>query len=393
MLTDGTDAADCSRIELEELTPSASDIAQLQTLMANAERPLMIVGGSRWTAGAAGELASLAETWQIPVAVSFRRQMLFPADHGCFAGDVGFGINPALAQRIRSSDLLILLGSRMSEVPSQGYTLIDSPKPQQTLVHIHPDATEFGRVYQPDLAILATPSGFVRAASGIDAAASIDRREQVASAHRDYVAWSDPSAIRTPGRLQMSQVMSWLNDRLPADAILCNGAGNYASWIHRFYRFNAYSTQLAPTSGSMGYGVPAAVAAKRLHPDRLVVAFAGDGCFLMNGQEFATAVQYDLPIIVIVIDNGMYGTIRAHQEREFPGRISATDLHNPDFAAYAQAFGGHGERVETAEEFAAAFERAVAAKKPTILHCILDREAISPTMTLSAIREASLARS
>jgi acetolactate synthase-1/2/3 large subunit len=220
---------------------------------------------------------------------------------------------------------------------------------------------------------------------------SASRSAFLDAARQIYLKWSDPTTVHTPGRLQMAEVMRYLDQKLPEDAILCNGAGNYATWIHRFYRFRRFGTQLAPTSGSMGYGVPAAVGAKRVFPERTVVAFAGDGCFLMNGQEFATAVQYNLPILIVVVDNGMFGTIRMHQEREYPGRVSATQLRNPDFAAYAVAFGGHGERVESTEQFGPAFERALASGKPAILHCIIDPEAISPATTLSAVREAAVA--
>jgi acetolactate synthase-1/2/3 large subunit len=215
------------------------------------------------------------------------------------------------------------------------------------------------------------------------------RRE---AAHAAYLAWSDPSRIESPGRLQIPEILSAMRERMPADAIVVNGAGNYAGWLNRFWRYGEYGTQLAPTSGSMGYSLPPAVAAKRLYPRRMVVAFAGDGCFLMNGQEFATAVQYDLPILVVIIDNGMYGTIRMHQERHYPGRVSATGLRNPDFAAYARAFGGHGERVEENAEFAPAVERALASGKPAILHCLVDPEAITPTATLREIREKALAK-
>ena len=308
--------------------------------------------------------------------------MLCPADHPCFAGDLGLGINPKLLERIKGSDLVLLVGGRLSEIPSQGYTLFDIPNPRQKLVHVHPDPEELGRVYRPHLAINASPTAFSAALEGLQPPGALPWAEGTAEAHRDWLAWSDPARVEHPGALQMGAVMAHLREALPADAILCNGAGNFATWPHRFWPFRHYGTQLAPTSGSMGYGLPAGVAAKRLRPERTVVVFAGDGDFLMNGQEFATAVQYDLPIVVILIDNGMYGTIRMHQEREYPGRISATALRNPDFAAYARAFGGHGERVERTEEFAPALERALASGQPAILHCLIDPEAITPATTL-----------
>jgi acetolactate synthase-1/2/3 large subunit len=279
----------------------------------------------------------------------------------------------------------------MSEVPSQSYTLFDIPTPRQPLVHVHPDADELGRVYRPHLAINASPTAFSAALEGVQPPNAIGWRERTDQAHAEYLAWSDPAPIRHPGALQLGEVMTHLRATLPGDTIFCNGAGNFATWIHRFWPFRAYGTQLAPTSGSMGYGVPAAVGAKRVEPDRTVVCFSGDGDFLMNGQEFATAIQYDLPILIVLIDNGMYGTIRMHQEREYPGRVSATALKNPDFAAYARAFGGHGERVERTEEFAPAFERARASGKPAILHCLIDPEAITPATTLTALRQNALA--
>jgi acetolactate synthase-1/2/3 large subunit len=332
-----------------------------------------------------------AERFDLPVHTSFRRQMLFPADHPCYAGDLGIGPNPKIVARVKDANLILLIGGRLSEMPSQSYTLLDIPAPKQILVHVHPDPEELGRVYRPHLAINASPTAFSAALDGVQPPASIAWGERTAEAHADYLAWSDPSRIEHPGALQMGRVLEHLRKAIPADAIICNGAGNFAVWAHRFWRFNGYGTQLAPTSGSMGYGLPAAVGAKRIRPDRTVVCFAGDGDFLMNGQEFATAVQYDLPILVILLDNGMYGTIRMHQERHYPGRISATALKNPDFAAYARAFGGHGERVERTNDFAPALERARASGKPAILHCLIDPEAITPATTLKAIREKALA--
>jgi acetolactate synthase-1/2/3 large subunit len=276
-------------------------------------------------------------------------------------------------------------------MPSQGYTLLDIPAPKQTLVHVHPDPEELGRVYRPHLAINAAPTAFAAAVEAVQPPSSVPWGKRTRDAHADYLAWSDPSAVSHPGALQMGRVMAHLRERLPANAIICNGAGNFSVWVHRFWPFRAYGTQLAPTSGSMGYGLPAAVGAKRIHPERPVVCFAGDGDFLMNGQEFATAVQYDLAVVVLLLDNGMYGTIRMHQERHYPGRISATALRNPDFAAYARAFGGHGERVERTDDFAPALDRAFASGRPAILHCLIDPEAITPATTLSAIREKALA--
>ncbi|CAN0471592.1 unnamed protein product, partial [Scytosiphon promiscuus] len=271
------------------------------------------------------------ERFHLPVSCSFRRQMLFDNLHGNYAGDVGIGINPKLAERVREADLLLLVGGRMSEMPSQSYELLDIPLPRQSLVHVHADAGELGRVYRPDLAIHATPNGFCAALEALQPPNAIAWDGIAATAHDDYLAWSG-ARPQVPGSLQMSQVMDWLEGHLPEDAILTNGAGNYATWVHRFHRFRRLNSQLAPTSGSMGYGLPAAVAGKLKHPERMVVCFAGDGCLQMTMQEFGTAAQEGAAIITVVVDNGMYGTIRMHQERDFPGRVSATTLVNPDFA-------------------------------------------------------------
>jgi acetolactate synthase-1/2/3 large subunit len=259
-----------------------------------------------------------------------------------------------------------------------------------TFVHVHPGAEELGRVYRPHLAIHAAPTAFAPALAMLTPPAPIPWRAETEAAHADYLAWSgEPTAV--PGSVNLGAIMVWLRDNLPADAVLCNGAGNYSGWIHRFYRFRRYGTQIAPISGSMGYGLPAAVGMKRLYPDRTVVSVNGDGDFLMNGQDFATAVQYGLPIVAIVCDNGLYGTIRMHQEREYPGRISATELRNPDFAAYARAFGGCGLSVERTEDFPAAFREAEKSGKPAIIHLKIDPEAITPTMTIAQIRAKALA--
>jgi acetolactate synthase-1/2/3 large subunit len=317
--------------------------------------------------------------------------MLFPGDHPNYAGELAIGPNPKLRARIESADLVLLIGGRMAEIPSQSYKLFQVPLPQQTFVHVHADAEELGRVYHPRLGINATPSAFAAALESVQPPHVIAWSEATRQANADFHEWTD-LAPQVPGDVQLGEIALWLRDHLPKDAIITNGAGNYAIWVGRFMRFRQFATQLAPVSGSMGYGLPAAVGAKRVHPERMVVCFAGDGCFLMNGQEFATAVQYDLPIITIVIDNGMYGTIRMHQERRYPGRVSATSLRNPDFAALARAYGGHGESVLTTADFAPAFERAVASGKPAILHVKVDPEAITPATTLSGLRSAAQAK-
>jgi acetolactate synthase-1/2/3 large subunit len=385
MLAESAEVAELPAFAPLETHPSLAQMADLQKRLWAAKRPLAILGGSRWSEGARAAFTRFAERFQLPVACSFRRQMLFDNLHGNYAGDVGIGINPRLAERVREADLLLLVGGRLSEMPSQSYGLLDIPQPSQTLVHVHAGAEELGRVYLPDLAIHATPNGFCAALEALQPPNAIAWDGAAGTAHADYLAWSG-ARPQVPGALQMAQVMDWLEQHLPEDAILANGAGNYATWVHRFHRFRRLNTQLAPTSGSMGYGLPAAVAGKLKYPERMVVCFAGDGCLQMTMQEFGTAAQEGAAIITIVVDNGMYGTIRMHQERDFPGRVSATTLVNPDFAAFARAYGAHAETVETAAEFAPAFERAAASGKPALLHLKLDPEAITPVRSLSQIR-------
>ncbi|WP_040485489.1 thiamine pyrophosphate-binding protein [Lutibaculum baratangense] len=391
ILTELAEAVETPRAVAPAIRPGRDEMFRLAEMIEQAERPFMILGGSRWSEQAVADIARFAESAGLPVGCSFRRQGLFDHLHENYAGDVGIGPNPKLAERVKEADLLILVGGRMSEMPSSSYTLIDIPRPRQTFVHVHPGAEELNRVYAASLAIQADPASFADEATGFDFPPSEARSKRVAEAHAEYLEWSE-TVPHGPGDVQMVEIVRHLRDVLPPEAIMTNGAGNYATWIHRFYRFRKFDTLIAPTSGSMGYGTPAAVAAARLHPSRQVVAFAGDGCFLMNGQEFATAVKYGLPIVVVVVDNAMYGTIRMHQEREYPTRISATELTNPDFAAMGRAYGGEGYLVERTEEFAPAFEAAVRSGRPSIIHVRLDPEAITPRASLSEIRAAALAR-
>ncbi len=390
MQNDRAGVADALRVEPAPTWPGQTQMAELQKMIWAAERPIVIIGGSGWTAAASASAQRFAERFELPVAVSFRRLSAFNGDHPHFAGELAIGMNPKLRARIEASDLVLLFGGRMAEIPSQGYELFDIPTPRQKFVHVHASAEELGRVYQPTLAIHATPAAFAAALESLQPPNVIKWSGAARDASADYHAFTDV-APAIPGAVQLGEIMLWLRERLPNDAIICNGAGNYTIWIGRFLRFRQHGTQLAPVSGSMGFGVPAAVAAKRICPDRVVVSFSGDGCFLMNGQEFATAVQYGLPIICIVVDNGVYGTIRMHQERRFPGRVSATDLRNPDFAAMARAYGGHGETVERTDEFAPAFERALASGRPAIIHVKVEAEASTPTATISGMRAAALA--
>jgi len=390
MLVEAAQVADAPRAEAAEIAPDAQRMAEIGAALAAARRPIAILGGTRWSGETIARLADWAERINLPVATSFRRQMLFPADHPCYAGDVGIGINPALLEHIQGSDLILLIGGRLSEMPSQSYTLLDVPTPRQPLVHVHPDPDELGRVYRAAHPVAATPGAFVAALEALAPAPFAP--EAVQQAHAAYRSWSDLGPIRLPGDFQAAHAMRALIDTLPADTIVCNGAGNFATWVHRFWPFRHYGTQLAPTSGSMGYGLPAGVAAQRVSPGRRVLVLAGDGDFMMTCQEFSTAVQYDLPVLVVLLDNGMYGTIRMHQEREYPGRPSATALRNPDFKAFAIACGGHGERVETDADFAPALERALASGRPALLHCLIDPEALTPTRTLSDFRRMGEAK-
>ncbi len=389
MLDEETEAADPEPYKRIEAHPGPQDMARFSALLTEAKNPLVILGGGGWDAQSVRSVEAFAAACSLPVATSFRRQDYFGNEHPCYVGDVGVGVNPNLAQRVKDADLLIVIGARLGEMPSSGYSLLDIPKPKQKLIHVHADASELGRVYQARLPILASPRTFTAALAEVAPSDVTIWSGWKENARKAYEAWQVP--VQSPGPLQMAGIMGWLRDALPDDAIVTNGAGNYAVWVHRFFRFRRFGTQLAPTSGSMGYGVPAAIAAKLVHPGRTVVAFAGDGCFLMTGQEFATAVQYKAPAIFIVVNNGMYGTIRMHQERHYPKRVVGTSLVNPDFAAYARAFGGFGAIVENTGEFPAAFEAAAASGLPSIIELRLDPEAITPRQSLSAIRAEALA--
>jgi acetolactate synthase-1/2/3 large subunit len=390
MLSERAAVPDASAFAPVEISPGAAEIRRLQEMLAAAKRPFVIAGGSRWSEAACASLARFAERFALPVATTFRRGHLFDALHPCCAGDLGIGPNPKLLARIRGADLVLMIGTRLGEMPSQSYTLFDIPDPQVKLVHVHPGAEELGRVYHPALAINASPEAFCAALDTLQPANPIGWRGESETAHVDFLAWTE-KATPQPGAVNLGEIIVWLRDNLPPDAIIANGAGNFSAFVHRFYRFRRYASHVAPTSGSMGYGLPAALAMKTLHPGRPVVCIAGDGDFLMTGQDFATAVQYELPIVVVLADNGLYGTIRMHQEREYPGRVIATALRNPDFVAYAMAFGGYGALVEKTADFPAAFAQAVATGKPSIIHLKISPEAIAPGATLTAIREKSLA--
>jgi acetolactate synthase-1/2/3 large subunit len=388
MLVEQADVEDAPPYRVVQAHPSPDDLAQLRELVEAAERPFALVGGGGWTPQAAADMTALVEAWGIPTGGAFRRQDVVDNRSRFYVGDVGLGINPKLAARIRDADLLLVAGARLGEATTSGYTLVEPPRPRQRLVHVHQDPDELGRVYAPDLPIVSGMPQFASAARLLEPVDGSRWAEWAAAARADY----EENLRHTPSGgdlVDMGEVMAYLRRRLPDDAILANGAGNFSVWAHRFSCFRRFPTQLAPTSGAMGYGLPAAVAAKLVHPERLVVCFSGDGDFLMTGQELATAVQYALPLVILVVNNGMYGTIRMHQEREYPERVLGTALVNPDFAAYARAFGAHGALVERTEDFAVAFEDAVQAGRPALLELRVDPEAITPRATISSLRRAA----
>jgi len=390
MLTERAAVDDALPFLAVESWPGLNDMAQLQKLIWAAARPIMLIGGSRWSDAACASVMRFAERFALPVATTFRRAHLFDCLHPSYAGDLGIGPNPKLLARVKAADLVILVGGRMGEQPSQGYTLFEIPGPKQTFVHVHPAPEELGRVYRPHLAIQAAPTGFAAALEGLEPPAELRWRDETAAAHADWQAWTE-QATPQPGAVNLGEILVWLRENQPIDAFMCSGAGNFTTWVHRFHRVRRFATQLAPQAGSMGYGFPAAVAAQRLHPGRTVICVAGDGDFLMTGQEFATAVQYRLPVITLIYDNGMYGTIRTHQERAYPERVIGTALRNPDFAAYARAFGGFGITVEKTGDFPAAFKAAQASGLPALIHLKVDPQAVTPGATLDAIRERALA--
>jgi acetolactate synthase-1/2/3 large subunit len=386
MLTDAcANVTPAPRFQRVAASPSSAQIDRLRQLLEQAQRPMVIAGGSGWSAQACDDLRRFVEAWQLPIGCAFRYQDTIDNDHPNYAGDVGLGINPALAQRIGDADLLLVIGPRLGEATTGGYTLLDIPKTRQTLVHVHQGAEELGRVYAADLPIVSGMPEIAAALAGLEPLQAPIWAGSADEAHRTYLAWSAPRPML--GDVQLGDIMKQLRERLPADAIVTNGAGNYAIWLHRHFAYRQWRTQLAPTSGAMGYGVPAAIAAKSLYPDRTVVAFAGDGCFMMSSQELATAMQYGLNVVFIVVNNAHYGTIRMHQERHYPGRTHGTGLTNPDFAAFARAFGAHGETVERTADFLPAFDRCIASGRPALIEIRVPKEVSTPAATLADIAE------
>ena len=364
--------------------PDGEVMALVQAALERASRPLALIGGPGWSRKARAAMEAFAARFALPVVSAFRCQDYFDNRHPCYAGHAGIGIDPALARRIETADVLLAIGARLGEMTTSGYRLVTVPEPDQFLIHAHPSPDETGRVHRADIAIAATAERFTGALEALEPPQDPPWRDWTRSARGDYEAFLRP--VPTPGAVKLEQVVAALSEVLPEDAIVTNGAGNYTAWVHRYHRYRAWRSQLAPTSGSMGYGLPAAIAAKLAAPERMVVAFAGDGCLMMTVQELATAVLYGLPIIVIVVDNGMFGTIRMHQELSFPGRVIGTSLANPDFVALAESFGALGERVEKTSDFLPAFERAKAAERPALIALAMDPEAITPARTLEALR-------
>jgi acetolactate synthase-1/2/3 large subunit len=396
MLTTPTTAPVVPRAVAAAAWPAPGPLRDLRQLLLACKRPLVIAGGSGWDAEACAALQRFAENWQLPVACGFRFQDTLDNRHPLYAGDVGIAINAKLAARVREADLLIALGVRLGEMTTSGYTLLQVPRPSQKLVHVHAGPEELGRVYHADLMLQASMGLAAKALETLAAPNDIAWGEWTAGAQADYRA----NLVPTPmSPLDLAQVMKTAQAMAPADALYTNGAGNFAGWLHRYVQYHGLQhhgrTQLAPTSGAMGYGVPAAIAASLLYPDRTAINVAGDGDFLMTGQELATATAYGAgrgrgKLVSIVVDNGSYGTIRMHQEREYPARVSATELVNPDFMQLAQAYGWRGARVERTEEFESAFAQAMSANRPTLLHLVLDTEVITTRTTLSAIRDAAM---
>jgi len=391
MLTTMTTAAVLPRIEVANAWPTPPSLDRAAQMLAGAERPFVIVGGSGWDAGACNALQSFIEAWNLPVGCAFRFQDLFDNDHINYAGDVGIGINPLLAKRIEAADLILAIGPRLGEMTTGGYTLLAAPRPTQQLIHIHAGAEELGRVYAADLLMQSSMACASRALATMPAPNAVPWSDWTSAAGADYLANLAPTPVQP---MDLADVIATVQRLAPADTVFTNGAGNYAGWLHRFCRYpgrqHGGRTQLAPTNGAMGYGVPAAVAAALLHPTRTVVNITGDGDFLMNGQELATATGYGARnLISIVVDNATFGTIRMHQEREYPGRVSGSDLFNPDFVALAVAYGWRAERVDATEAFEPAFARAIADGTPTLIHIRLDSDVSTSRATLTSLSAAA----
>ena len=386
MLSSFGETSDAKAARYAAPAPSDRDVEELRAALAKAKNPLMIVGGPGWSRDIQKSVEAFAERYDLPVACAFRFQDYIDNRHPNYVGHAGIGLDAKLANAIKGADVLIVVGARLGEMTTSTYTLVDIPNPSQFLVHVHPSGNELGSVYRADLPVNATAETFARALDALGKPAATPwsaLRKELRASYEESL-----TPLATPGSVQFAEVVRTVSDMIPEGSIVTNGAGNYAGFVHKYTQYKGYRSQLAPTSGSMGYGLPAAIAAKLADPTRTVVNYAGDGCFMMTSQEIATAVQYGLNVITIIANNGMYGTIRMHQEKHYPNRVAGTELVNPDFAAYARAFGAHGETVEHTADFKPAFERALASNKPAIIECRVDPEALTPKQTMSQIRQA-----
>ena len=388
MLRELTDVGDAERYKTVRPGVEPADVEKMQAMIASAERPLVIVGGGGWTEAACADITDYTTANELPVAASFRCQDIIDNNRDCYVGELGTSVNPALAERVKEADLLLVVGARLGEMTTSGYSLISAPRPKQKLIHIYSDPDELGRVYQPDLPIAAAVDRFAAAAKAALPIASGNWREWATAARQDYLA-NLKECTALPGEVDMVQVIAEIQERVGDDAIIASDAGNFSGWAQRFFRYSKYPSQIAPTSGAMGYCVPAAIAARLANPNRPVIGFVGDGGFMMSGQEFATAVHYGIDPILIVVNNNMYGTIRMHQERDYPDRTIATGLTNPDFVKWAESFGAFGSLVKRTEDFVPAFEAAIAAGRISLIEIRLDPEVITTRTTLSAIRRAA----
>ena len=390
MLTAMATVADPGPYQVVQASPNPADMARMRSLIEAAERPVVILGGAGWNRQGIADVRAFIEAFELPAGCSFRFQDLLDNRTPNYVGDIGIGINPLLAARVRDADLVIAIGARLGEMTTSGYSLLTPPLAKQTLVHVHNDPNELGRVYQGELLIASGMNEFAAAARALGKPVAGKHGARTRQARAEYETWQGTAYKGMPGRVDLREIVLHMEKTLPEDTIYTNGAGNFSGWLHRFHKYSVFRTQLAPTAGSMGYGVPAAVAAKTADRARTVVSFNGDGCYMMNGQELATAVHHKLNVIFVIVNNGIYGTIRMHQERDYPGRVHGTNFTNPDFAALARAYGAHGETVTETAQFAAALERSIASGKPSVIEVVIDPQAITTQTTLDALREKAL---
>ena len=378
---------DRPRVVIGQQFTSDSEVKKIEKAIIKAERPLVIAGGTGWSKEAVKNLGVFVKNFNLPVATTFRRQHLMDNRHDCYIGDLGTGMNPALAKTVKESDLIIAIGTRLGEIATGGYELIDPKKPEQKIIHIHKDPNELGHVYQPTLSVLSSTENILNQFIDLPKLVNPEWSARTNEVRNNYLNWITPK--ETPGPVKLEKIIEWLSNNLPEDSIVTNGAGNYAAFLHRYFVFKEYPTAIGPTSGSMGYGFPASIAAKLRFPDKTVICMAGDGCFQMTLNEMSTAAHNKLAIIVIVVNNGKYATIRMHQEKHYPGRVSGTEIHNPDFAALAKAYGGFGVKVQKTEDFVAAYDQAVASGLLSVIELKIDDEVLSTSQTVSEVRNNS----